>query len=98
MDAITNLMQNLETSKDSFLGKYSTTERDFLQKVEISFREKNFEQKIELSYYVGKYCMCLSFQSEYFPSHEDVLKLVVLTEEHFPQEKSYENLVGVQIT
>ena len=42
--------------------------------------------------------MCLSFQSEYFPSHEDVLKLVVLTEEHFAQEKSYENLVGVQIT
>ena len=67
MDAITNLMQNLETPKDSFLGKYSTTERDFLQKVELSFREQNFEQKIELSYYVGKCCMCLSFQSEYFP-------------------------------
>ena len=46
MDAIINLMQNLETSKDSFLGKYSTTERDFLQKVELSFREQNFEQKI----------------------------------------------------
>ena len=43
IDAITNLMQNLETSKYSFLGKYSTTERDFLQKVELSFREQNFE-------------------------------------------------------
>ena len=31
--------------------------------------------------------MCLSFQAEYFPSHEDVLGLVVLTEEHFAQEK-----------
>ena len=46
MDAIINLMQNLENSKDSFLEKYSTTERDFLQKVELSFREQNFEQKI----------------------------------------------------
>ena len=88
MDAITNLMQNLETSKDSFLGKYSTTEKFFLQKVELSFREQNFEQKIELSYYVGKSCMYLSFQSECLPSHEDVLKLVVLTEEHFAQEKN----------
>ena len=31
--------------------------------------------------------MCLSFQAEYFPSHEDVLKLVILTEEYFAREK-----------
>ena len=36
--------------------------------------------------------MCLSFQAEYFPSHEDVLGLVVLTEEHFAQEKNLREL------
>ena len=36
--------------------------------------------------------MCLSFQAEYFPSHEDVLGLVVLTEEHFAQEKKLREL------
>ena len=80
MDEILNLIQNLEISKDSFLGKDLTTKKDLLQKVEFSFKEQNFEQKIELSYYIGKCCMCLSFQAEYFPSHEDVLKVVVLTE------------------
>ena len=34
----------------------------------------------------------LSFQAEYFPSHEDVLKLVVLTEEHFAREKKLREL------
>ena len=36
--------------------------------------------------------MCLSLQAEYFPSHEDVLKLFVLTEEHFAQEKKLREL------
>ena len=36
--------------------------------------------------------MCLSFQAEYFPSHEDVLKLVVLTEEDFAREKKLREL------
>ena len=49
MDAITNLMQNLEISKNSFLGKDLTTEKDFLRRVELSFKEQNFEQKIESS-------------------------------------------------
>ena len=65
------------------MGIYLTTEKDFLQ---------NFEQKIEFSYYVGKCCMCLSFQAEYFLSREDVLKLVVLTEEHFASEKKLREL------
>ena len=85
-------MQNLEISKNSFLGKNLETEKDFLQKVEISFKEQNFEKKIEFSYYVRKCCMCLSFQAEYFPNHEDVLKLVVLTEEYFAQEKKFREL------
>ena len=42
-------MQNLEISKNSFLGKDLTTEKDFLQRVELSFKEQNFEQKIESS-------------------------------------------------
>ena len=92
MDAITNLMQNLEISKDSFLGKDLTTEKDFLQKVELSFKEQNFKQKIEFSYYVGKCCMCLSFQAEYVPSHEDVLKLVGQIEEHFAWKKNLREL------
>ena len=80
MDEILNLIQNLEISKNSFLGKDLTTKKDLLQNVESNFKEQNFEQKIEFSYYIGKCCMCLSFQAEYFPSHEDVLKVVVLTE------------------
>ena len=36
--------------------------------------------------------MCLSFQAEYFPSHEEVLKLVVLTEEDFAREKKLREL------
>ena len=85
-------MQNLEISKDSFLGKGLTIEKDFLQNVELSFKEQNVEQKIEFLYYVGNCCMCLSFQAEYFPSHEDVLKQVALTEEHFAQEKKLREL------
>ena len=98
MDATTDLMQNFkkkfskEISKDSFLGKDLTTEKDFLQNVELSFKEQNFEQKIEFLYYVGKCCMCLSFQAEYFLSREDALKLVVLTEEHFASEKKLREL------
>ena len=46
MDAITNLMQNLEISKDSFVEKDLRTKKDFLQKVEFSFKEQNFEQKL----------------------------------------------------
>ena len=41
MYAITNLMQNLVISKDSFLGKDLTTEKDFIRKLELSFKEQN---------------------------------------------------------
>ena len=58
MDAITNLMQNLKVSKDSFMAKDLTTEQDFLQKIELRFKEQNFEQKTEFSYYVRKCCKC----------------------------------------
>ena len=40
-------------------------------------------KEIEFSCYVEKCCICLSFQTEYFLSHEDVLKLVVLNKECF---------------
>ena len=70
-----------------FLGKDLTTYKDFLQRVELSFKEQNFKQKIESLHYVGKCVMCLSFQAEYFPSHEYAFKLVVLTEEQFDREK-----------
>ena len=84
MDAITNLMQNLEISKDSFLGKDLTTEKDFLQKVELSFKEQNFEQKIEFSYYVGNSCKCLSF---HFKQNISQVMKTYLAEEHFALEK-----------
>ena len=58
MDAITNLMQNLKVSKDSFMAKDLTTEQDFLQKIELRFKEQNFEQKTEFSYYVRECCKC----------------------------------------
>ena len=41
MYAITNLMQNLDISEVSFLGK-DLTEKDFLQKGELSFKEQTF--------------------------------------------------------
>ena len=42
MYAITNLMQNLDISEVSFSGKDLTTEKDFLQKGELSFKEQTF--------------------------------------------------------
>ena len=80
MNEILNLIQNLEISKNSFLGKNLTAKKDLLQKVEFSFKEQNFKQKIEFSYYIGKRCICFSFQAVYIRSHEDVLQIVVLTE------------------
>ena len=74
------------------MGKDLTIEKDFLQKVELSFQEEHFNQKIEFSYYVGKCCMCVSFESQSLPGHGDVLKLVELTEEHFSQKKELREL------
>ena len=98
MDTIINQMQNLEVLEDSFLGKGLTIEKDFLQNLELSFQEKHFNQKIEFSYYVGKCCMCVYFESQSLPGRGDVLKLVELTGEHFSRKKKIENLVGMQIT
>ena len=64
------------------MGKDLTIEKDFLQKVELSFQEEHFNQKIGFSHHVGKCCMCVSFESQSLPGHGDVLKLVELTEEH----------------
>ena len=75
-------MQNLEILEDSFLEKGLTIKKDFLQNLELSFQEEHFNQKIEFLYYVGKCCMCVSFESQSLPGHGDVLKLVELTEEH----------------
>ena len=74
------------------MGKDLTTEKVFLQKVELSFKEQSFAQKTEFSYSVGKCCMCLTFQAECFPCHDNVLKLVVLTEERFSREKKLREL------
>ena len=92
MDAIINQMQNLEISEDSFLGKDLTIEKDFLQNLELSFQEEHFNQKIEFSHYVGKCCICVSFESQSLPGHGDVLKLVELSEEHFPRKKKLREL------
>ena len=85
MDPIINQMQNLDISKDSLLGKDLKIKNEFLHKLELSFQNENFEQKIDFSYYVGKYCMCVSFKSS--TGHGDARKLVKLTEEHFAWEK-----------
>ena len=87
MDAIINQMQNLEILEDSFLGKDLTIEKDFLQNLELCFQEEHFNQKIQVSYYVGKCCMCVSFESQSSLGHGDVLKLVDLTKEHFFRKK-----------
>ena len=80
MDA--TLMQNLELSKDSFLG-------DFLKKVEVSFKEQNFKQKNWVLILCSIMLHAFIFSTRIFPpSDADVLKLVVLTEEHLAWEKN----------
>ena len=85
-------MQNLEILEDSFLEKGLTIKKDFLQNLELSFQEEHFNQKIELLYYVGKCCMCVSFESQSLPGHGDVLKLVELAKEHFSWRKKLREL------
>ena len=80
-------MQNLVISEDYFFGKDLTIEKDFLHNLELSFQEEHFNQKIGFSYFVGKCCMCVSFESQSLPGHGDVFKLVELTEEHFSRKK-----------
>ena len=47
MDSVVNLMQNLQLSEDSFLGKDLSVKRDFFEKLEHRFLgEDQFEQKI----------------------------------------------------
>ena len=96
MGAIINQLQNLEILEDSFLGKNSIIEKDFLQNLELSFQEENFNQKTELSNYVGKCCICVTFESQSLPGHGDVFKQVELTEEHFSPKKKIKRtwLVG----
>ena len=87
MDTIINQMQNLEILEESFYGKYLTIEKDFLQNLELSFKEEHFNQKIEFLYYVRKCCRCVSFESQSFSGQGHVLKLVEVTEEHFSRRK-----------
>ena len=54
-------MQNLEISKYSFLGKGLAEDKDFLQKVELSFKYQNFEHfKQNISQIMKMYLNCCS--------------------------------------
>ena len=81
MNAKTNLIRNVEITTKTFY-------KDFLQNLELSFQEEHFNQKIESSYYVGKCCMCIYFESESLPGHGNALKLVELIEVQFSRKKN----------
>ena len=81
MNAKTNLIRNVEISTKTFY-------KDFLQNLELSFQEEHFNQKIESSYYVGKCCMWIYFESESLPGHGNALKLVELIEVQFSRKKN----------
>ena len=83
MDAVTKQMQNLDISNDSLFGKDLTAQKEFLEKLFISFQQEKFDQKFEFSYYVGKHYISLCFERESLITHGDATKLVDLTEEHF---------------
>ena len=55
MDAVTKEIQNLDISNDSLFGKDLTAEKEFLEKLFISFPQEKFDRKFDFSYYVGKY-------------------------------------------
>ena len=83
MDAVTKQMQNLVISNDSLFGKDLTAEKNFLEKLFISFQQEKFDQKFDFSYYVGKQYISLCFERESLITHGDATKLVDLTEEYF---------------
>ena len=57
MDAVTNQMHNLDISNDSLFGKDLTAEKEFFEKLFISFQQEKFGQKFDFSYYVGKHSL-----------------------------------------
>ena len=83
MDAVTKQMQNLDISNDSLFGKDLTAEKEFLEKLFISFQQEKFDRKFDFSYYVGKYYISQYFKRESLITHGDATKLVDLTEKHF---------------
>ena len=65
MDAVINQMQNLEISNEFLSGKDLTIQKELLQSLNtftISFQNEISEQKIDLAYYVGKYCISVTFR------------------------------------
>ena len=83
MDAVTKQMQNLDISNDSLFGKDLTAEKEFLEKLFISFQQEKFDRKFDFSYYVGKHYISQCFKRESLITHGDATKLVDLTEKHF---------------
>ena len=72
MYAITNLMQNLDISEVSFLGKDLTTEKDFLQKGELSLKNKISNKRLS-SRITLENVACVYLSNRIFIEHEDVL-------------------------
>ena len=62
MDAATKQMQNLDISNDSLFGKDLTAQKEFLEKLFISFQQEKFDQKFDFSYDVGKHYISLCFK------------------------------------
>lgn len=87
MEAITNQLQNLETSKDSLSGKYLTIERQFLHNFKVGFLNVTFEQKIEILRRARRCCMYLFFDSQSALNNSDASILVEFAEVSFGQEK-----------
>ena len=83
MDAVTKQMQNLDISNEFLFGKDLSAEKEFLEKLFISFQQEKFDQNFDFSYYVGKHYISLCFKRASLITHGDATKLVDLFEELF---------------
>ena len=81
----------LDITENCLLGKYLSSERDFMEEGGKKLEELNIE-KINLVHYIGKAVMCVTFERESLPSYEDTIKIIMLTEETFALKKIFKKI------
>ena len=82
MDTLTSQFVGLDITENCLLGKDLSVERGFIDEVEKKIKKLNTE-KVSLAHYIGKAVMCVTFEGESLPNHEDTIKIIMLTEETF---------------
>ena len=91
MDTLTSQLVGLDITEICLLGKYLSSERDFIDEGWKKLKELNIE-KINLVHYIGKAVMCVTFEGESLPSYEDTIKIIMLTEETFALKKIFKKI------